>query len=106
MKTADATTSDDLRAAQNARLHPQQHGGDAELHEARQGDREGDRRRPHRLRCREAPDRRTGDHDGLDAVAAGRPLAVPGAQYKLAASTVRLAPRSLLRALARRYRGV
>jgi uncharacterized protein len=43
---------------------------------------------------------------GLDAVAAGRPLAVPGPQYKLAASTVRLAPRSLLRALARRYRGV
>jgi len=43
---------------------------------------------------------------GLDAVAAGRPLAVPGAQYKLAASTVQLAPRSLLRALARRYRGV
>jgi short-subunit dehydrogenase len=43
---------------------------------------------------------------GLDAVAAGRPLAVPGPQYKLAASTVRLLPRSLLRQLARRYRDV
>jgi hypothetical protein len=43
---------------------------------------------------------------GLDAVAAGRPLAVPGPQYKVAASTVRLLPRSLLRHLARRYRRV
>jgi uncharacterized protein len=43
---------------------------------------------------------------GLDAVAAGRPLAVPGSQYKVAASTVRLLPRTLVRALAHRYRHV
>ena len=41
---------------------------------------------------------------GLDAVAAGRPLAVPGPQYKLAAGAVRLLPRAALRHLSHRYR--
>ena len=41
---------------------------------------------------------------GLNAVALGRPLAVPGPQYKLAASAVRLLPRALLRHLSHRYR--
>ena len=41
---------------------------------------------------------------GLDAVAAGRPLAVPGPQYKLAAGAVRLLPRAALRRLSHRYR--
>jgi uncharacterized protein len=41
---------------------------------------------------------------GLDAVATGRPVAVPGPQYKLAAGAVRLLPRSALRRLSRRYR--
>jgi hypothetical protein len=43
---------------------------------------------------------------GLDAVAAGRPVAIPGPQYKLAAATVRLLPRAALRHLAHRYRRV
>ena len=43
---------------------------------------------------------------GLDAVATGRPVAIPGPQYKLAAATVRLLPRAALRHLAHRYRRV
>jgi short-subunit dehydrogenase len=41
---------------------------------------------------------------GLNAVALGRPVAVPGPQYKLAAGAVRLLPRALLRHLSHRYR--
>jgi uncharacterized protein len=43
---------------------------------------------------------------GLDAVAVGRPVAIPGPQYKLAAATVRLLPRAALRQLSHRYRRV
>jgi uncharacterized protein len=39
---------------------------------------------------------------GLDAVAAGRPISVPGAQYKAAMPLTKLVPRSLLRAGANR----
>lgn len=43
---------------------------------------------------------------GLAAVAEGRPLVVPGAQYKAATGAVRVLPRAALRQLARRFRGV
>jgi short-subunit dehydrogenase len=39
---------------------------------------------------------------GLDAVAAGRALCVPGAQYKAALPALRMMPRPLLRAAANR----
>ncbi|HKB29422.1 MAG TPA: SDR family oxidoreductase [Streptosporangiaceae bacterium] len=40
---------------------------------------------------------------GLTAVAAGRPLSVPGAQYKVAAQLARIAPRALVRGAVGRF---
>ncbi len=41
---------------------------------------------------------------GLAAVAAGRPLSVPGVQYKVAAQLTRFAPRTLVRAVTQWFR--